>query len=332
MTSAMHSHRERMEACLAGQVVHPTPTALWRHFPVDDQSPDGLAAATSAFQNTFDFDFIKVTPTSSFCLKDWGVEDRWNGNPEGTRDYTRRPIQRPEDWASLRLLDPAQGHLGAQLTCLRLLNGSFRPRTPVLQTIFSPMSQAKNLVGGSDLLVHLRRNPQELHAGLEIITQSTIRFLEEAVKTGIDGVFYAVQHAQYGLLSRQEFETFGRAYDLRVMEAARGLWLNLLHLHGENVMFELAADYPIAIVNWHDRESGPSLNEGQARFPGVVCGGLRQWDSMVLGTHQQVHAEAEDAIRATQGQRFVLGTGCVLPTTAPYGNVQSARRAAGWPV
>ena len=327
----MISHRERMEACLSGQVIHPTPTALWRHFPVDDQSPDGLAAATSAFQNTFDFDFIKVTPTSSFCLKDWGVEDRWSGNPEGTRDYTHRPIQRPADWASLRLLNPIQGHLGAQLTCLRLINAAFRPHTPVLQTIFSPLSQAKNLVGGDALLVHMRRYPQELHAGLEVITQSTIRFLEEAIMTGIDGVFYAVQHAQYGLVSPQEFESFGRAYDLRVMEIARGLWLNLLHLHGSNVMFDAAASYPVAIVNWHDRESGPSLNEGQEQFAGVVCGGLRQWDTMVLGSHQQVQAEAEEAIQSTLGQRFVLGTGCVLPTTAPYGSVQAARRAAGWP-
>jgi hypothetical protein len=33
---------------------------------------------------------------------------------------------------------------------------------PFIQTIFSPLSQAKNLVGGDDLLVHLRKNPQEL--------------------------------------------------------------------------------------------------------------------------------------------------------------------------
>ncbi len=332
MNSGTQSHRERMENCLAGQPVHPIPTALWRHFPVDDQSPDGLAAATAAFQNTFDFDFIKVTPASSFCIKDWDVEDRWTGNPEGTRDYTRRPIRRPEDWAALKPLDPTKGHLGAQLTCLRLLASRFRPHTPILQTIFSPLSQAKNLVGAETLLVHMRRCPQELHAGLETITETTIRFLEEAARVGIDGVFYAVQHAQYSLLSAQEFATFGRAYDLRVMAAARELWLNLLHLHGEEIMFDVARDYPVALVNWHDRETGPSLVEGQQRFEGVVCGGLRQWDTMVLGSHEQVRAEAEDAIRTTGGIRFVLGTGCVLPTTAPYGNVQAARRAAGWVV
>jgi len=33
------------------------------------------------------------------------------------------------------------------------------------------------------------------------------------------------------------------------------------------------------------------------------------------------------AIEETQGKRLILGTGCVLPLTAPYGNIMAARRA-----
>lgn len=326
MTPAVVSHRSRLETCLAGQRPDRTPVALWRHFPVDDQTPDGLAAATAAFQHTWDFDLIKVTPTSSFCIKDWGVEDQWTGNPEGTRDYTRRAVHAPDDWTRLTLLNHTRGHLGQQLECLRLLIQSFSPDTPVIQTIFSPMSQAKNLVGPQALLVDMRRNPDALHAGLERITESTLRFLDEAVKTGIDGIFYAVQHGQYDLLSEDEFNAFCRPYDLRILEAARGLWLNLLHLHGETVMFDQILDYPSAVLNWHDRQSPPSLGEALKKVPGVVCGGLRQWETMVLGTPDQVRAEARYAIQATGGTRFILGTGCVLPTTAPFGNIQAARQ------
>jgi len=327
MSIANTSHRSRLETCLAGQKADRPPVALWRHFPVDDQSPDRLAAATAAFQRLFDFDLIKVTPTSSFCIKDWGVEDRWVGNPEGTREYTRRAVCNPEDWASLSPLDPLKGHLGAQLTCLKLLTGEFSPHTPVIQTIFSPMSQAKNLVGLGDLLVHMRQHPDLLHAGLQRITDTTIRFLKEAVKTGIDGVFYAVQHGQYGLLTSDEFDEFCRAYDLQVLEASQGLWLNLLHLHGEAVMFDQVLDYPVQIINWHDRQTSPTLAEARQRFKGAVCGGLRQWETMLLGTPESVRAEAVDAFDQTGGERFILGTGCVLPTTAPYGNIMAARHA-----
>jgi uroporphyrinogen decarboxylase len=320
------SHRARLEACLAGEKADRPPVALWRHFPVDDQSPDRLAAAAAAFQHAYDFDLIKVTPASSFCIKDWGVDDRWAGNPEGTREYIRRAVRSPEDWAGLAVLNPRQGHLKAQLDCLKLLTGEFSPRTPVLQTIFSPMSQAKNLVGPGELLVHVRQHPELLHKGLKRITETTIRFLEEAIKTGIDGIFYAVQHGQYAQLSRSEFGEFCRPYDLQVLQAAQSLWLNLLHLHGEAIMFDQVLDYPVQIINWHDRQTPPTLSEALSLFKGTLCGGLRQWETMVMGTPESVRAEAADALQQTGGLRLILGTGCVLPTTAPYGNIVAARK------
>ena len=320
------SHRERLETCLSGEKPDRIPVALWRHFPVDDQSPYTLAAATALFQNTYDFDLIKVMPTSSFCLKDWGAEDQWNGNYHGTRDYTRQVVHQAQDWHNLKTLDPTQGKLGDQIICLELLTSEFSPHTPIIQTIFNPLSQAKNLAGGSRLLFHLRSNPEAVHAGLETITRTTIAFIEKAAKTGIDGIFLAVQHGQYSLLSEYEYETFGKPYDMRLLEAAGGMWLNLLHIHGEDIMFDLLAGYPAAIANWHDRETYPSLAEAGQLFNGVLCGGLRQEDTLVLGTPDKVIAEAREAIEITGGKKFILGTGCVTPITAPHGNILAARQ------
>jgi uroporphyrinogen decarboxylase len=321
------SHRERLEACLSGEILDRPPVSLWRHFPVDDQTPDGLAAATADFQNRYDFDFIKVTPASSYAIRDWGVEDQWNGNTEGTRDYTKPAIHQPEDWDRLPVLDPLSGSLGDQLHTLRSIVQAFSPETPVVQTIFSPLSQAKNLIGRQNLHIHIRQNPQAVHAGLERITQTTIRHLEEVVKTGVDGIFYAVQHAQYGINSDSEFEEFGAAYDLRVLKAAQTLWLNIAHIHGEDVMFERIARYPVQVLNWHDRHTPPSLAEARQLTGKALCGGLRRWETMVVGTPKEVCAEALEAIQATQGRLFILGTGCVLPIIAPRGNILAARRS-----
>ena len=323
----MTTHRERLEACLSDAPLDRVPVALWRHFPVDDQTPQGLARAVLAFQRRFDFDLVKVTPASSFCIKDWGAKDEWCGATEGTRDYMDPVIQGPEDWERLPVLDPHQGYLGEQLECLRLLYGELGQDTPVIQTIFSPLSQAKNLVGKEHLSVHLRRYPEALEQGLERIAETTRRYVEAVAQTGVAGIFYAVQHAQYGLLSEAEFRRFGLSYDLGVLEAAERMWLKLLHIHGTEVMFDLLADYPVNIVNWHDQETAPSLNEGQKRTPGIVCGGLRRHETMVLGDPAQVRAEARAAIQTTGGRRFMLGTGCVVPITAPDGNLMAARQA-----
>lgn len=319
------NHTERLQACIAGEPPDRVPVALWRHFPMDDQTPEGQAEATAAFQRQFDFDLIKVSPNSSFCLKDWGAVDEWNGNMEGTRDYGTPVVTQPGDWSKLRPLDPRKGSLGEQLECLRILAREFAPHTPMLQTIFSPLAQAKNLVGKDQLQIYMRQHPDALHAGLEQIAQTAIRFIEEAAKTGIAGVFYAVQHASYRLLSTEEFLTFGKSYDLKVLEAAQSLWLNMAHIHGEDIMFDRIVDYPVQILNWHDRHTPPSLSQARQTFPGVLCGGLRRWETMALGTADQVRQEAQEAMAATGGKKFILGTGCVLPIVAPYGNIMAAR-------
>lgn len=317
--------RERLHAALNGETVDRIPVALWRHFPVDDQRPTDLAMATVEWQAAYDFDFVKVTPASSFCLKDWGADDEWRGEAEGTRDYTRRAIRDPEDWHTLNTLDPTRGRLGEQLRALELIRAGLPKDTPFIQTIFNPISQAKNLVGAESLAVHLREHPDELKAGLQTIADSTVRFVEAAVRTGIDGIFYAVQLASTRSFSESEYREFGEAHDRKILEAASNLWLNVLHVHGEAIMFDLMAQYPARAINWHDRETPPTLAEGQQKFPGAVCGGWRQWETMVLGTPDKVRAEAREAVEATGGRRLILGTGCVTPTTAPRANLRAAR-------
>ncbi len=321
-----YTHKERIQAALQSESLDRPPVALWRHFPVDDQNPRSLADATLHFQRTYDFDIVKVTPASSFCVRDWGVEDEWLGHTEGTRQYTKRIIQGPRDWESLQIVDPSAPHLAAQLECLRFLRAELGPETPLLQTIFSPLAQAKNLANGELLITHLHLYPEAVMKGLVTIAETTRRFVEACLATGIDGVFYAIQHAQASLLSLEEYHTFGLLHDLAALEPAQGLWCNLLHLHGHDVYFSLLDFLKFPIVNWHDRETYPSLSEAQELFDGVVCGGMRQ-DTLVYRDHFAVEQEAADALRATNGKRFILGTGCVVPVIASHGNILAARKS-----
>lgn len=317
--------RERLQATIAGEVVDRIAVSAWRHQPVDDQAAEAFAAATLAFQGEFDFDFVKVTPASSYCIKDWGVSDAWRGHPHGTRDYGPPRIQGPEDWEQLGLLDPREGQMGEILRSLELIHAHLASDTPFIQTIFSPLAQARNLVGTEQLMKYLRQYPDVMRASLRTINEQTIRFIEEARKTGISGIFYALQWASYLNLSEGEYRDFGRPHDLEILEAVGDLWLNVLHLHGDEVMFGLVMDYPAAILNWHDRETWPSLQVGLDMWPQAVCGGVRQEATLVEGTSDDVRAEALDAINVTGGRRFVLGTGCVAPIVTPYGNLRVLR-------
>jgi uroporphyrinogen decarboxylase len=327
--------RERMQACIKNDpALDRPPVALWRHFPVDDQRPETLAAATLDFQRHYNFDLVKVTPASSFAIKDWGAEDAWEGSTEGTRRYTRHIIQKPQDWERLPVLDPRNSpHLSGQISCLRQIRAGLGPDVPLLQTVFSPLAQAKNLAGGDVLIVHLRQYPEAVLKGLQTIAETTRRFVEAAMETGIDGIFYAVQHAQAGLMTLAEYKTFGLPFDLVAAAPAASLWCNLLHLHGLNIYFDLVPNFAslFPIVNWHDRETYPSLAQAQTHqasevSPQVSCGGISQ-KTIVFGDGSQVREEAADAIRQTGGRRLLLGTGCVVPVIAPHGNILAARQS-----
>ncbi len=319
--------RDRLEAAIHGAKVDRVPVALWRHWPGDDQRADDQAAAHMAFQAEYDWDFVKVTPSSSFCLDGWGVADRWEGNTEGTRKYLQWAVQSPDDWVGLQPLSPYAGGLGRQLDCLKLLEKTFGTATPFIQTIFSPLAQAKNLAGEDALILHLRQHASQVRQALAAITETTLAFISEARQTGIAGIFYAVQHASYQLLTEAEYAEFGRPYDLRILSAVSDLWLNVLHLHGNNVMFRLLADYPVQAVNWHDREGWPLLAEGLPLIAGAASGGVSR-ETLHDEDPEQAVRQARDAFEQTQGVRWILGTGCVSLITTPTGNIRKLRALA----
>jgi uroporphyrinogen decarboxylase len=198
--------------------------------------------------------------------------------------------------------------------------------TPILQTVFSPLSQAKHLAGEATLEAHLRDHPDAVQSGLGVITESTRRFIEAVAGLGVDGIFYAVQHAQKSVMAEDEFVRWSRESDMLLLHAAGTFWCNMLHVHGEQIYFESFRDYPAQIINWHDRETDPTLSEAGSVWPRAMCGGLSR-TSLVFGTAEGLSREASDSLATSARNRLVLSTGCVVPIIAPHGNLLAARKA-----
>lgn len=313
--------RERLEATIAGQPVDRPAVALWRHFPGDDQRAADLAAAHVWWQQIYDFDLLKITPASSYCTQDWGVEIEWRGGDEGTSAYRNHIIDRPEDWLRLPVLDPGRGFLAMAGEAVRMTCQALGPYVPVIMTVFSPLAQARHLAG-PNLLPHLREHPEAVLAGFDVIVESMTRFIDSLADSGAAGIFYAAQWADPLHLNRDEYNRFGKAPDLRILEAARPYWFNMLHAHGLGVYLDMFSDYPVQAVNWHDREAGPSLAEGAAILPQALSGGLDRW-TVHRGTPEDVRREAADATAQTGGRRLILSTGCVTMTNSPLSNLRA---------
>jgi len=325
-------HWARIEAAIAGRPADRVPVALWRHFPVDDQDPGKLAARTLEWQRKWEFDLVKFMPSGTYSVEDWGAKSVFEGAANGARAISEPGVRHAADWRRLPRLDPGKGVLGAQNQALASAAQELRGGVPLLQTVFSPLTTARKLAGDS-LLGQLRSDPDALEAGLRAITDSTIDFALAALKAGAHGLFFATQLATTDLLTVPEYQRFGVRFDLEVLAAVKGqARINMLHIHGENVMFDLLAGYPVEMINWHDRLTAPTLKDALGKFKGAVVGGVEERELLVSGGAPAVRAQVREAIGQTGGQRLVVGPGCVAAIAAPEQNIhaviEEARRVA----
>jgi uroporphyrinogen decarboxylase len=316
-------HWTRIEAAIAGGKADRVPVALWRHFPGDDQDPEKLAARTLEWQAAWDFDLVKFMPSGTFSVEDWGAQSVYEGAANGARAISVPGIRQLEDWRRLPRLDPRRGVLGAQNQALRIAANALGGRVPILQTVFSPLTTARKLAG-EPLLAHLREDPGAVEAGLRTITDTTTDFSLAALEAGAHGLFFATQLATTDVLGVEDYRRFGARFDLEILEAVRlRSRVSMLHLHGKNIMFDLLADYPVQLINWHDRLTAPTLANALRKFKGAVTGGVEELEVLVSGSEQDVRAQVRDAIAQTGGRRLVVGPGCVAGIAAPDRNIRA---------
>ena len=165
-------YRELLTAVLAGAPAPVCPVFAHQHHPAADQDGERLAEATVAWQARFDFDLVKLTPASTWQIRDYGVEDAPDPDDAlGRRRITRRVVTVPEDWLHLPRLDPGRGFTAEILRAAALVRRAL-PGMPVVATVYSPAAQAAKLTEPDEWVGHDALLPSE-------------RFTASAAETGV---------------------------------------------------------------------------------------------------------------------------------------------------
>ncbi|MGA3400858.1 MAG: uroporphyrinogen decarboxylase family protein [Acetobacteraceae bacterium] len=317
MPASQMTHWERVTAAVAGQAVDRVPVSLWHHFPEIDLDPVRLAEACVHWQQTHDFDLVKFMPAGTYSVEDWGATSAYLGVPNGTRTVITHGVTNAEQWPRLARLSPHQGRLGQELKALSLAAVALKDDVPLLQTVFSPLTTALKLAGDR-VFADLRRHADLFEAGLAIIAEATLGFARACLRAGAHGLFFATQCASYRMLSEAEHRRFGLAYDRLVLDGVRDeAAFTLLHLHGNDVMFDQVPEYKANMVNWHDRRSELDLAGAMSRFDGLLVGGVNEATTLPQGSVEAIRNEVRNAIAQTGGRRLMIAPGCVVPIATP---------------
>jgi len=305
-------HVERLKAALAGRRPDRPPYGFWTHLPGIDLDPPRLVEETLAFAERYDLDFIKSMPNGLYCVEDWGVVADYSGIAQGGVAKIVTPaVREPADWRRLGALDVARGAYARELDHLQRLCA--RSGRPVLATVFSPLTIAGKLSNGRHRQ-HLAEDPQAVEAGLAAITAVTCAFTRAAIERGCAGVFFALQEASRAVLDDAQYRRFGVPWDTQVLAAAHaaGSWFDVLHVHGEDILFDTVRDYPVHALNWHVGETPPTIADYRAGGGDrPIVGGLVR-GHLTAADWPAVRADLDRTLAETGGAGIVIAPACVI--------------------
>ncbi|MBH1972052.1 MAG: hypothetical protein I8H92_12720 [Moraxellaceae bacterium] len=252
--------------------------AFWKHHPVADQHSDTLVAATLAFHHATQGDIVKLTPAGNYQVADRGGCSEWQEDVLGRRTFVERAITHPEQWLQQTdTLTPLELEI---IRAAKQLKKSL-PNTPLLATVFLPLTQALMMTGSETLLTHLQCHPEEVTTGLKILTRCTQRLIAAYQDIGIDGIYLAAQHQSDAVIPRSIYRDFGLPYDQQIMQACRDLSLNILHIHGTMIHFEGVPQENNWMVHFELSEHNPEpeVYRTHCRCPAVIGLPCKVWQN-----------------------------------------------------
>ncbi len=327
-TKTKLNHKERIRNLLKSERIDRVPISFWRHFYHKEKTAEELAESMLDFQKTFDWDLMKVNPRAAYHVQDWRAVLKFSDDEFVKTKIVDYPVKKTSDWEKLKILNSDQGALGEQLRALSLIKKGLNDRVHFMETVFTPLSIAGDLVEDEIMLIRdLRENPKIIHQALEIITSSFEKFVVEVLNTGASGIFLATtQWASADYITREEYLEFGKPYDLRILKAAQEAQLNILHVCEPNNFLELFVDYPVGIVNWDSSDpTNLTLEKGAELLQKVVMGGIDHKVELLQNNPDKILQKACRLKEGMKNQRWILGPGCTFEPSVPEENLKALR-------
>src|SRR5258707_1730008 len=219
-----------------------------------------------------------------------------------------------------------------QLTCIRTLRAELGADYPIILTIFSPLTYAMRWIGHKRVVEAVRNDPQSFEQGLPVLAENLRGLLAAAIDAGASGIFFSCMGATNQHFTRAEYARLGRPYDLQALADTGKGWLNIVHIHadpeqeGDEIYFEDFVDYPVQVMSWSDRLTGPELSEALTLTDKCLMGGLAERGPLTHGSEAELENEILGAVAQTRGRRLILANGCSIPDDNPETWLHAARR------
>lgn len=179
-----------------------------------------------------------------------------------------------------------------------------------------PLAIASWLLGTTDLMIALKRQPEAITPLLDVLTATIIAWLQAQldVLRAPEGIL--VLDDIVGMLSPKLFEQFARPHFTRIFAAFDSL---IKVYHNDTPCPHLIEPMSSLGMNVFNLSHTLDLAAVQAQMPGVtLMGNVPPLELMARGAPEQVEAWARDCVAKTGGRGLILSAGGgVSPGTLP---------------
>jgi len=323
---------ERVTAVIEGRRPDRPPVSFWYHFGPGRVSGPPAIEAHVRHVETYDLDLLKI------------MDD--NGYPRSALPHG--VIRHGHDLEGLKVLRGDEDTFGRQLELIGELARRYAGQLPMATTRFSSWNTLRQMTV-PDTGAHapptytvtasprdaamarlFQEAPEALERALAVISESLANFARQAIAAGADGVFLSVNDERVDTpeSGAGTYDRLVRPGDLQILAGAREGTLNLLHVCGKALDFDRFIDYPVHMINWADRQAGPSIAEVTDRMRPAICAGVDNIGTLVSGSPDGCAREVADALEQAGERPIMIAPGCTFdPDVVPAENLHAIRRA-----
>ena len=156
------------------------------------------------------------------------------------------------------------------------------------------------------------------------IATSLANYARAAIERGAAGIFLSLGAATDEVMTEEEYKTWGRPFDLKILDAVRDAPFNVLHIHGRQIHFDALIDYPVSAINWSHLLTPPSLAEGRQRSGKAVLGGIDETTAAHLAP-SEIAKQITNSIHEVGARGLLITPGCSVSTDTPVRTLQAVK-------
>jgi len=255
----------------------------------------------------------------------FGARINWHGNQPPSIEPVRGGLNMLFD---VEVPDP-QHHGLMPLVLQRYLDAEKRllPEGEAIKMVAArgPFAVAGWLLGISDLMIALKKEPEKIGRLLDTLTTTIIRWLRAQldVLSAPEGIL--VLDDLVGMLSPKIFEQYARPHMTRIFQAFNGL---IKIYHNDTPCPHLLQPISTLGFDVFNFSHTTDIAEVHSKMPGIaLMGNVPPLELMVRGTADEVTAFARECIVKTRGRDLILSAGGGVSPDTPASAIDALVKA-----